>query len=198
MVSLLIVAATGAGLWGLAQQRDIQSRLDRLERVKDDVHQMRFNAADVAGWQGLVVADAKVFGSAYAISPTGYNREGELDSKQTIYDSLSRAHTSDMTAAERARFAASRPARDAFFRADDQAVSGLATGTPQATARALKSVNGGTRPRPAARCSRSPTRLSPLWTPGSPVCAPMPAGWSAPASKCSCRPSSWRCCWRSR
>jgi len=143
VVSLLIVAATGAGLWGLVQQRDIQSRLDRLEQVKDDVHQMRFNAADVASWQGLVVADATVFGSAYAISPTGYNREGELDSKQTIYDSLTGAHTADMTTAEHARFAALRPAWDAFFRADDQAMGWLAAGTPQATARALKSINGG-------------------------------------------------------
>ena len=142
-LSLLIVAAAGTGLWGLQRQRDIRHRLDRLEQVKDDVHQMRFEAADIAGWQGLVVADADTFGGAYATSPTAYNREGELAAKEAISAALDTAHTADMTADERTRWGQLKGAWDAFFTWDDKAMGWLKEGTAAARARALKSINGG-------------------------------------------------------
>jgi methyl-accepting chemotaxis protein len=142
MAGLLVVAA-GAGAWGLQSQSDIQQRLDRLERVRDDVQLARYSAADVTGWQGLVMADAGAYGNAAAIGPDAYNRKGELESKAALYEALESAHVEDMTAAERALFAQLKPAWDEFFQWDSKIMSWLAEDSQAARAKAMDSINGG-------------------------------------------------------
>ena len=139
----LIVLAAGVGWWGLQQQDASQRRLAALERVRDDIQQVRYQAADVTGWQGLVVADAGAFGYAYATGPKGYNRQGELKAKQAVYDGLAAAHTADMTADERAAFASLRPAWDDFFTWDTTVMQWLSADTRPSRARAMTSINGG-------------------------------------------------------
>ncbi|WP_199513830.1 methyl-accepting chemotaxis protein [Nucisporomicrobium flavum] len=143
LLTVLIVVAAGAGWWGLRQQSDTQRRLAVLEQVRDDIQLVKYYAADVTGWQGLVVADAGAFGYAYATGPDGYNRQGELKSKQAIYDSMAAAHTADMTDAERSTFEQLKPAWDDFFRWDATIMQWLATDDTAGRAKAMTSINGG-------------------------------------------------------
>jgi methyl-accepting chemotaxis protein len=143
VLAALIVLAAGAGWWGLRQQDAVQERLAALEQVRDDVQQMKYYAADVTGWQGLVVADAGAFGYAYATGPDGYNRQGELESKDAIYAALAAAHLDDMTEAERATFGKLKPAWDDFFAWDQKIMDWLRPDTQAARARAMTSINGG-------------------------------------------------------
>jgi methyl-accepting chemotaxis protein len=139
----MIVVAAGVGWWGLRAQTDIQQRQAALERVSGDVQQAKYSASDVSGWQGLVVADAGAFGYAYATGPEGYNRQGELKSKERVYQELAAAHTADMTDAERALFAGLKPAWDDFFTWDEKIMQWLAGDDTAARAKAMTSINGG-------------------------------------------------------
>ncbi|GIF16021.1 methyl-accepting chemotaxis protein [Actinoplanes teichomyceticus] len=143
VLTTLIVTSAGVGWWGLRQQASAQRELAALERVRDDIQAVKYNAADVTGWQGLVVADAGAFGYAYATGPDGFNRQGEMKSKDAIYAGLEATDTTAMTAAERAQFAKLKPAWDDFFDWDEQVMRWLAADTRAARAKAMTSINGG-------------------------------------------------------
>ncbi|MEV6596154.1 methyl-accepting chemotaxis protein [Actinoplanes sp. NPDC051346] len=143
VLAVLIMLAAGAGWWGLNKQDDAQRRLAAMEQVRDDVQQMKYFAADVTGWQGLVVSDAGAFGFAYATGKDGYNRQGFLESKASIYALFDTAHAGDMTEAERAKFAALRPAWDDFFSWDDKLMQWLEADDQAARAKVMTSINGG-------------------------------------------------------
>ena len=143
ILTALIVAAAGTGWWGLRQQATAQQELAVLEGVRDDIQAAKYNAADVTGWQGLVVADAGAFGYAYATGPKGYNRQGELKAKDAVYAGLQAANTSGMTADEQATFAQLTPAWDDFFTWDTTVMQWLSADTRAARAKAMTSINGG-------------------------------------------------------
>jgi len=139
----LLVVAAGAGAWGLNEQNTVQERLDKLERVRDDIQLARYSASDVTGWQGLMMGDAGAYGNAAAIGPDAYNRKGEMESKDALYAALDAAHVGDMTSAERALFEQLRPAWDNFFVWDAKIVEWLGEDTQAARAKAMDSINGG-------------------------------------------------------
>ncbi|WP_229068523.1 methyl-accepting chemotaxis protein [Actinoplanes sp. DH11] len=143
VLTALIVTCAGTGWWGLRQQAAAQRDLAALERVRDDIQAVKYNAADVTGWQGLVVADVGAFGYAYATGPEGFNRQGELKSKDAIYAGLAATNTADMTAAERDEFAKLKPAWDEFFTWDATVMRWLSADTKAARAKAMTSINGG-------------------------------------------------------
>ncbi|MBB5967252.1 hypothetical protein, partial [Planomonospora venezuelensis] len=143
LVSLLIVAAVGVGYWGLARQSDINARMDQLEQVKDDIQTFAYHVADVTGWQGLVVADAGVYGGKAATAPDSMNREGELESKKALFEAIDATHVEYLTEAERARFDKLRPAWEGFFVEDEKIMELLAQDTLQARTAALENINGG-------------------------------------------------------
>ncbi|KUL31967.1 methyl-accepting chemotaxis protein [Actinoplanes awajinensis] len=143
VLTALIVSSAGTGWWGLRQQASAQSELGALEQVRDDIQAAKYNAADVTGWQGLVIADAGAFGAGYALGPDGYNRQGELKSKDAIYAQLKGAALGDMTAAEQAQFAQLKTAWDEFFGWDTTIMGWLAADTKAARAKVMTSVNGG-------------------------------------------------------
>ncbi|BCY08117.1 methyl-accepting chemotaxis protein [Actinoplanes sp. L3-i22] len=143
VLTALIGASAGVGWWGMRQQVSAEEELATLEQVRDDIGAIKYDAADVTGWQGLVVADAGAFGYAYATGPDGYNREGELKSKDTIYTDLAATRTGAMTAAERAKFAQLKPAWDDFFTWDAKVMQWLSTDTRAGRATAMTSINGG-------------------------------------------------------
>jgi methyl-accepting chemotaxis protein len=140
---VLIVVAAGAGWWGLAEQRDVQERLDQLHLVQQDVQNARYDAADITGWQGLVVADVAAYGPAAALTPDSLNRKGELDAEKALYAHLDNAHVQYMTATERDAFEQLRPAWDEFFVWDDRIMTWLRSGDRAAIKRAMDSINGG-------------------------------------------------------
>jgi methyl-accepting chemotaxis protein len=143
VLTTLIVTSAATGWWGLRQQAAAEREMATLERVRDDIQAAKYNAADVTGWQGLVVADAGAFGYAYATGPDGYNRQGELKAKDAVYAGIEAAHTAGMTAAERAEFAKLAPAWDDFFAWDETVMTWLAEDTTAARAKAMTSINGG-------------------------------------------------------
>ncbi|MEV4345111.1 methyl-accepting chemotaxis protein [Actinoplanes sp. NPDC049596] len=143
VLTALIVTAAGAGWWSLGQQSDKQRELAALQTLRDDVQTVAYDAADVTGWQGLVLADAGAFGNAYAINAANYNRKGELAAKDRTYADLKAVDTSLMTDGEKAEFAKLQPAWDDFFQWDDTVMGWLKQDTRAARAKAMTSVNGG-------------------------------------------------------
>ncbi|GIF31648.1 methyl-accepting chemotaxis protein [Actinoplanes utahensis] len=143
VLTALIVTAAAVGWWGIRQQADSGRELETLERLRDQIENASYNAADVTGWQGLVIADAGAFGYRFATGPDGYNRQGELKSKDTIYAGLAATDVSAMTAAEREQFAQLEPAWDDFFEWDETLMRWLAADTQAARAKVMTSVNGG-------------------------------------------------------
>ncbi|WP_345097884.1 methyl-accepting chemotaxis protein [Planomonospora venezuelensis] len=140
---MLVIITVLAGRSGMESQDDISMRMDRLEQAEDDVQALTYYAADITGWQGLVVADAGAFGGKTAIGPKGYNREGELESKKALYEAIDATHVEYLTEAERAQFDKLRPAWDEFFVWDEKIMELIALDTPEARAEAMNSINGG-------------------------------------------------------
>ncbi|GAA2667545.1 MULTISPECIES: methyl-accepting chemotaxis protein [Actinosynnema] len=142
-LSALIAVAAGVGWLGLSEEATTQERLDHLQLVRDDIKAAAYRAADVSGWQGLVVADVGAFGSAYALGEQGYNRKGELAAKDAVYTELSAARTEHLTDSERALFAQLKPAWDDFFSWDTKVMQWVASDDPSGLAEAMTSINGG-------------------------------------------------------
>ncbi|MFB9881182.1 methyl-accepting chemotaxis protein, partial [Planobispora siamensis] len=143
LVTLLIVVAVAVGQWGLVRQHDIDVRMGQLEQVEDDIQTFAYHVADVTGWQGLVVADAGVYGGKAATAPDSMNREGELESKKALYEAIDATHVEYLTEAEKAQFDKLKPAWDTFFVEDDKIMAQLAEGTLEARTKALENINGG-------------------------------------------------------
>ncbi|GGS63043.1 hypothetical protein GCM10010156_22440 [Planobispora rosea] len=143
LVTLLIIVSVAVGRFGMGSQYDISMRMDQLKQVEDDVQKLSYYAADITGWQGLVVADAGAFGGKVATGPDAYNRKGELESKQALYDTIDATHVEYLTPAERAQFDKLRPAWDDFFTWDAKIMELLAQDTREARAEAMNSINGG-------------------------------------------------------
>ncbi|HET9142988.1 methyl-accepting chemotaxis protein [Actinophytocola sp.] len=143
-VAALIAVAAGAGFWGMQQQADAQERVAALVQIQRDVQQVRYQAAEVTGWQGLMIADTNSFGNASAVSDESYNRAGELKAKAALYEVLEGGHTADMNAAEKALWAELTPTWDGFFAEDTKMVEALrADKTAAPRTAALMSINGG-------------------------------------------------------
>ncbi|ATE53364.1 methyl-accepting chemotaxis protein [Actinosynnema pretiosum] len=142
-LSALIAVAAGVGWLGLSEEADTQQRLDHLQLVRDDIKGVAYRAADVSGWQGLVVADVGAFGPTYALGEQGYNRKGELAAKDAVYTELSAARTEYLTDSERALFAQLKPAWDDFFSWDTKVMQWAASDGPAGLAEAMTSINGG-------------------------------------------------------
>ena len=142
-VGVLVAVSAATGLSAVAEQRDLAGELSRADAVLADAETARFQIADVTGWQGLVVADAAVFGPAVALAPDSYNRSGLLEAEDGVYAWLDDVDTSAMDADEAAAFAELRPAWDNYFTWDDRVVAWLSEGTAQGYRAALESINGG-------------------------------------------------------
>ncbi|OLF18491.1 methyl-accepting chemotaxis protein [Actinophytocola xanthii] len=140
---VLIVVAASVGWWGTQRQADVEERMDQLRLVQDDLQASRYDAADITGWQGLVVADAATYGPDAALGSEGHNRQGELEAKKTLYANLENAHVTYMTDEERTEFEKLRPAWDEWFEWDDKVVAWLAEGTLAARTLALDAINEG-------------------------------------------------------
>jgi methyl-accepting chemotaxis protein len=143
VVTAMIAVAAGTGAWGMRQHSAIQGRIDQLERVHDDLQEMKYLAADVTGWQGLMLADAGAYGNAKATGDDSYNRKGELSDKASIYELLDSARTADMTQSERELWNQLRPAWDGFFTWDATLMEWLKDDTQAARAKVMDNVNGG-------------------------------------------------------
>ena len=145
VLSALIMLAAAAGWWGLNKQDEMQQKLAGRELVRDDIQGMAYAAADITGWQGLVIADAGAYGYAYATGTgdDGYNRQGFLKAKAAIYEAFDAAHVGGADPEERAKFAELKPAWDDFFAWDTKLMEWLKPDDTASRAKVMDSVNGG-------------------------------------------------------
>jgi methyl-accepting chemotaxis protein len=142
-ITVLIAIAAGAGGWGMQQQADLHRRIEALETVKDDIQDLRYNAADVSGWQGLVFADAAAFGYESAYSDESYNRQEYVKAKATTLTNIHEAHTESMTKSEQLLWSRLEPAWTDYFRWDDVLKTWMKADTRAALARSMTELNEG-------------------------------------------------------
>jgi methyl-accepting chemotaxis protein len=146
-VSFAVVALTGlvsgaVGLASVVQQRGLSQDITAAQEVVKDAETARYQIADLTGWQGLVFADAQVYGADAALADDAYNRSGMLKAKDGVYTWLDEVDTTAMTPAETKDWSALRPAWDDFFRWDDQVSAWLREGDA-GSLKAIESINGG-------------------------------------------------------
>lgn len=118
--------ADGLGAW----TDDIQEALD-----------LRFQAADMNGWQTAYALDA-VRQVPDATSDSGASRKAFLASAARLRKDLDAVGGQDLTDVERAQLDAARAAYDEFMRVDGQIVAGYRAGTPAGVAAANDLVMG--------------------------------------------------------
>ncbi|MEV4637526.1 methyl-accepting chemotaxis protein [Actinoplanes sp. NPDC049548] len=141
---LLIVVAAAAGWWGMRQQSESQHRVAVLEKLRSQIQDVEYYAADVSGWQSLWVNDVAAYGFEYLSGADEFNRQGLLDSKDSVYKLLAKIDTRNLTDGERATFAKLKPAWDDFFAWDDRMLKWLEADDSQATLRkVMDSINDG-------------------------------------------------------
>ncbi|MEV8507937.1 methyl-accepting chemotaxis protein [Actinoplanes sp. NPDC051475] len=141
---LLIVVAAAAGWRGMNQQSDSQRRVAVLEKLRSQIQDVEYYAADLSGWQSLWVNDVAAYGFDYLSGEDEFNRQGLLDSKDSVYELLTKIDTKNLTEPERATFAKLKPAWDDFFAWDDKMLKWLEADDSQATLRkVMDSINDG-------------------------------------------------------
>ncbi|GGQ79451.1 HAMP domain-containing methyl-accepting chemotaxis protein [Couchioplanes azureus] len=144
VLASLIVVAAGAGWWGMRQQSDSQTRVTKLERLRDVFQDIEYYAADISGWQSLWINDVAAYGFEYLSSEEEFNRQGLLDSKDAVYKIVADVDTNDLTDAEKAAFAKLKPAWDDFFAWDDKMLKWLEADDSKATlAKVMDNINDG-------------------------------------------------------
>ncbi|MEV6599205.1 methyl-accepting chemotaxis protein [Actinoplanes sp. NPDC051346] len=144
VLASLIVVAAGAGWWGMRQQSAAQHRVAELERVRSKIQDVEYYAADASGWQSLWVNDVAAFGFEYLAGEDEFNRQGLLDTKDSVYKLLESIDEEVLTDAEKATFAKLKPAWDDFFAWDDKLLSWLEADDSKATLqKVMGSINDG-------------------------------------------------------
>ncbi|MFI7597477.1 methyl-accepting chemotaxis protein [Actinoplanes sp. NPDC049681] len=141
---MLIVVAAAAGWWGMRQQSDSRARVAVLERLRSQIQDVEYYAADISGWQSLWVNDVAAYGFEYLNGEDEFNRQGLLDSKKSVYELLGEIDTKSLTASERTTFAKLKPAWDDFFAWDDKMLGWLKADDGKATLqKVMGSINDG-------------------------------------------------------
>ncbi|WP_028046031.1 methyl-accepting chemotaxis protein [Cellulomonas sp. URHE0023] len=146
-ISFAAVALTGlvsgaVGLASVVEQRGLSADITVAQEVLRSAETARYQIADLTGWQGLVFADAKVYGADVALAADAYNKSGMTEAKDGVYTWLEAVDTTGMTAAEKSAWDGLQPAWDSFFQWDEQVDAWLREGDAGAL-KAIESINGG-------------------------------------------------------
>ena len=142
-ITALIAIAAGAGGWGMQQQSDLHRRIESLETVKNSIQELRYDAADVSGWQGLVLADAAAFGYDSGYSEDSYNRQEYEKATTATLAHIHEARTGSMVASERLLWSRLEPAWNDYFHWDDVLKSWMKADNHAALARSMTELNEG-------------------------------------------------------
>ncbi|MBB2948149.1 methyl-accepting chemotaxis protein [Actinoplanes lutulentus] len=138
---LLVAAMTAVGVAESRAQTAAADRVDEMQVLTRAVMQLKFRNADVSGWQLAYGWDASLKGPAAAIDPASENRKGTTDSLDALESELKVVADSDLTADERALFAAITENFAKFREYDDQVVEILGAGGADAVTRAAELIN---------------------------------------------------------
>jgi len=140
-ICLLLVIVAGAGLMGGARQSEARTATADLNRLRDDVLELRYLDADVSGWQGYIFAEAVVDGAAAATAADNVNIVGLDESRLAGYEVLDALAAGDLTPTERALVDKLRTGWDEYFAITDTMIAQLVTDTPATTAEAYRLLN---------------------------------------------------------
>lgn len=141
LVSLLLLVVGMVGIWGAQQQQGVQQKTERLEKLRQQVQELRYLDADVSGWQGYIYAQAVVEGSEVAVDPKADNQVGIMASRDAAYKQLDEIPVRELTSYERKTLEMIREQWDQYFRINDRMVKDIAAGYPEAMARAYTTLN---------------------------------------------------------
>jgi methyl-accepting chemotaxis protein len=141
LVSLLMLVVGLVGIWGAVQQQDVRQDTERLERVRQQVQELRYLDADVSGWQGYIFAQAVVEGSATAVDPKADNQVGIMASREAAYQVMDEIPVGELTTYERKTLDMIRGQWDTYFKINDRMVKDIAAAYPEAMDRAYTTLN---------------------------------------------------------
>jgi methyl-accepting chemotaxis protein len=135
LLTLLLVAVVGVGVWGTATQRDAEQDVVRANDITRDVLQMKFRTGDFNGSETAYAFDAER-GTPGAVDDTVGNRREFLLDVQAFRDARDTFDRNALTAAESEQAQAISADFDEFMRNDDQIVSLYRAGSAAAMAQA--------------------------------------------------------------
>ncbi|MEP9361854.1 methyl-accepting chemotaxis protein [Nocardioides sp. CN2-186] len=119
LLCLLVAIVAGTGLHAAQQQVDLRADQQRLAEMRDDVKELRYQDADVSGWQGFIFAEATQTDPADAVKPDGDNMSGLLADKTVVADLLDGFDEGALSGSERDTFQTIKTQWTDFFAASD-------------------------------------------------------------------------------
>ena len=144
VLALLVTVVAGTGLYSEQQQNGLRSDQARLAAMRDDVKELRYNDADVSGWQGFIFAEATQTDPAAAVLPTAENMAGLLEARTTVEKLIADFDRGALTASEKPVFDTVAQQWTDFFTETDTWAQMLGSAQDEAgMSRAFKYLNSG-------------------------------------------------------
>jgi methyl-accepting chemotaxis protein len=141
LVCLLLVVVAAAGIYGSATQQSLRRDTEEVQRLRDDVQELRYLDADISGWQGYIYAEAAYEDPAKAVASDNYNIEGITASRQAAYALMDRIDRSGLTKREVAELDHMGTLWDEYFAITDDMFAKIGKATPASMATAWKLLN---------------------------------------------------------
>jgi methyl-accepting chemotaxis protein len=141
LVAALMLLVGLVGIWGAGQQQSALKKTEALERVRQQVQELRYLDADVSGWQGYIFAQAVVEGSDVAVDPKADNQVGITESREAAYKVMDEIPVAELTPYERKTLDMIHDQWDMYFKINDRMVKDIAAAYPEAMDRAYTTLN---------------------------------------------------------
>ncbi|MBW3085159.1 hypothetical protein KEM60_01356 [Austwickia sp. TVS 96-490-7B] len=137
-------AMGGAAVLNVAEMRDANDELGRLQALSYAVEEVRFGNSDTNGWQGFYAWHTRLGDQVEAVtaSPKS-NREGFEQAAKDTQAKFDAMDTSAMTAGELASFQTMKKNWSEFLAGDTAAVKAFRTGTPAGLEEGTKIIDDG-------------------------------------------------------
>jgi methyl-accepting chemotaxis protein len=141
LICVLLAVVAVAGAAGGNKQEGLLRESNRLEKLRDDVQELRYLDADISGWQGYIFAEAVVEDPVQAVAADNYNVQGLTASRNAVYQLLDSVDRSQYTAAELAELDNQRGLWDKYFAINDDMVVKIRKGSKKSMAKAWDILN---------------------------------------------------------
>jgi len=138
---LLFIGASAISLRASGQQTDALTQVDNTSQVTKGALELKFQAADVNGWQTAYALDVSL-GTPNATDDSVGSRKAFLASATAFSGLLDELGALPLTADEAAELTTARTKFDEFMALDQKVIAGYRLGTPEATAEANAWVLG--------------------------------------------------------
>ncbi|GAB49519.1 methyl-accepting chemotaxis protein [Mobilicoccus pelagius] len=145
LLGLLAAVIVGAvAVVNVSRMREANTQLATLEKLGDEVQDLRFGNSDTNGWQGFYAWDTRKLGPVEAVEGgPDTNREGFVEAAKATTALFDGIDTTAMTAEEKTLLTEMRTNWDAYLAGDDEAVAAFRTGTPAGLEKGTKIIDEG-------------------------------------------------------